>query len=50
VAVASHLAGHTGPKVAVRSRGGTLHVEVADDLSTRITGPAAFVFSGTWSR
>lgn len=49
VAVASYLAGRTGPQVAVRSRGGVLKVEIGADLSLTLTGPAAFVFEGHWT-
>ncbi|MFN3653244.1 MAG: diaminopimelate epimerase [Armatimonadota bacterium] len=47
-AVVSHLLGKTGARVAVTSKGGTLHVEIAEDLSLRLTGPAAFVYEATW--
>jgi diaminopimelate epimerase len=48
-AVAAHLSGHTGSCVEVRSKGGVLLVEVAEDLSLHLTGPARFVFEGTWT-
>jgi diaminopimelate epimerase len=32
----------------VTSRGGTLTVEVSDDLEIGLTGPAEFVFEGEW--
>jgi len=48
VAAAGRLTGRTGPRVAVASRGGVLHVEVADDLTLRKRGPAEFVFEGVW--
>jgi diaminopimelate epimerase len=46
VAAAAHLAGRTGPRVAVTSRGGTLEVVVGEKLSLTLTGPAAFVYEG----
>lgn len=49
VAVASHLAGHTGPAVKVHSRGGTLQIQVGDGLRIRKTGPAETVFQGQFS-
>jgi len=49
VAVAAHLAGYTEGRVTVHSAGGSLTVDVAPDLSLRVTGPAAFVYSGVWS-
>jgi diaminopimelate epimerase len=48
VAVAGKLTGRTGARVAVESRGGTLTVEVGDDLSLRLTGPAEQVYEGYW--
>lgn len=48
VALTAHLTGRSGRRVEVVSRGGTLTVEIADDLSLRMTGPAAFVYRGTW--
>lgn len=48
VALTAHLTGRSGRRVEVVSKGGTLTVEIADDLSLRMTGPAAFVFRGTW--
>lgn len=48
VAAAAVLTGRTGREVAVTSRGGTLRVRVAEDLSLTLTGPAAFVFEGVW--
>jgi diaminopimelate epimerase len=48
VATACYVTGRTGNRVAVASRGGTLRVEVGDDLSLRLTGPAAFVYEGVW--
>jgi diaminopimelate epimerase len=47
VAAAAFLSGQAGPIIQVESRGGELRVEVADDLSLRMTGPAAYVFRGT---
>ncbi len=48
VGVASHLAGRTGSRIEVASRGGTLTVEVSPQLDLQMTGPAAFVFEGSW--
>lgn len=48
VAVAAYLTGRTGSCVDVISSGGTLRVEVGEDLAVRLTGPAAFVFEGVW--
>jgi diaminopimelate epimerase len=47
-AVAAHLSGRTGSRVDVESRGGVLRVEVGEDLSLRVAGPAAFVLEGEW--
>lgn len=47
-AVAAHLAGKTGSRVEVASRGGVLAIEVGPDLSLRKTGPAQLVFEGAW--
>jgi diaminopimelate epimerase len=49
VAVAAHLTGRMDNRVDVVSPGGILSVEVAGDLSLRLTGPAAFVFEGRWT-
>ena len=48
VAVAGYINGRTGRRVAVESRGGTLVVEVGEDLSLRLTGPATRVYEGRW--
>lgn len=48
VAVAAYLSGRAGPRLRVRSRGGTLEVEVGAELELRMTGPAAEVYEGTW--
>ena len=48
VAVAGYVNGRTGPRVAVESRGGTLTIEVGENLSLRMTGPAARVYEGRW--
>lgn len=48
VAVAAYRAGRTGPRVRVLSRGGELHVRVADDLSLSLAGPAALVYRAVW--
>jgi diaminopimelate epimerase len=48
VAVAAHLSGRAGSRVEVVSRGGTLIIEIADDLALRKTGPAAYVYRATW--
>lgn len=48
VAVAGYVTGRTGQRVAVESRGGTLTIEVGNDLSLRMTGPAARVYEGRW--
>ncbi len=45
-AVASHLNGHTGRRVAVELRGGVLHIEWSKDNRVFMTGPAAEVFDG----
>ena len=49
-AVATHLAGLTGRKVALALRGGTLTIEW-DESSGHVllTGPAREVFQGTWT-
>jgi diaminopimelate epimerase len=48
VAVTAHLTGRSRRRVEVVSKGGTLTVEIADDLSLRMTGPAALVYQGTY--
>lgn len=48
VAVAGYVTERTGPRLEVTSRGGTLTVEVSDDLEIELTGPAEFVFEGEW--
>ena len=50
VAVAAHLSGQAGNRVAVTSRGGTLTIDVSPELEIRLTGPAAFVFDGEWTQ
>lgn len=49
VAAAAFLSGRAGRRVEVQSAGGLLVVEIGDDLSLRMTGPAAYTFRGTWS-
>jgi diaminopimelate epimerase len=44
VAVAAHEAGRTGRQVAVRFRGGTLHVERRSDGEVLLSGPVRHVF------
>jgi diaminopimelate epimerase len=46
VAVAAHLSGRAGRRVDVVSRGGTLTIEIDENLFLRKTGPAAYVFRG----
>jgi diaminopimelate epimerase len=48
VAAAAYVTERSGPRVEVTSRGGTLTVEVSDDLDITLTGPAQFVFEGEW--
>jgi len=48
VAAAAHLTGRAGRRVQVESRGGLLEVEVAPDLSLRMTGPASFCYPGVY--
>ncbi len=48
VAVAAFVTERAGPRLEVTSRGGTLTVEVSDDLEIELTGPAEFVFEGEW--
>jgi diaminopimelate epimerase len=48
VAVVAHATGRAGRRVEVVSRGGTLTIDIAADLSLRMTGPAAFVYRGVW--
>ena len=48
VAVAAHLSGRAGRRVEVASRGGTLTIEIGEDLSLYKTGPASHVFRGQW--
>jgi diaminopimelate epimerase len=47
IALAAHLTGRSGRRVEVVSKGGTLTIDVAEDLALRMTGPAAFVYRGT---
>ena len=47
-AVAAYVTGRSGPRLAVESLGGVLDVEVGDDLSLQLSGPAAFVYEGGW--
>ncbi len=49
VATAAWLTGRTGARVKVVSGGGSLEVEVGDDLSLRMRGPAERTFSGRWT-
>jgi diaminopimelate epimerase len=44
VAVAANEAGRTGQQVAVRFRGGTLHVERRNDGEVLLGGPVHHVF------
>ena len=49
VAVASMLRGVVDREVTIELRGGALRIAwPADDAHVEMTGPAAFVFSGTW--
>ena len=45
-AVAAHLTGRTGRSVTVGLKGGELAIAWGEDGVVRMTGPAAFVFSG----
>jgi diaminopimelate epimerase len=49
VAAACVRLGLTGRRVAVRSPGGVLHVDVAPDYALRLTGPAEEICRGTLS-
>ena len=46
-AVAAHLTGRAGRSVTVGLKGGELAIEWGEESIVRMTGPAAFVFSGT---
>ena len=48
VAVAAYVSERAGPRLEVVSRGGTLTVEVSENLEIELTGPAEFVFEGEW--
>ena len=48
VATVAQLTGRAGRRVEVVSRGGTLVIDVTEDGSLRMTGPAAFVYRGAW--
>lgn len=47
-AVAAAVNGHTGRRVAIHLRGGTLFLEWGADDHVYLTGPAVEVFSGEW--
>ena len=49
IGVASRLLGHTGDRVAVNLRGGTLNIEWDGSGEVYLEGPAAEVFSGVWT-
>ncbi|MGV3720865.1 MAG: diaminopimelate epimerase [Actinomycetota bacterium] len=48
VAASAFLTGRAGRRVEVESRGGVLVVEIAADLSLRMTGPAAYSYRGVY--
>lgn len=49
VATAAFLTGRADRRVEIESRGGLLNVEIGEDLSLRMTGPASFVCRGVIS-
>jgi len=48
IALVAHLTGRSGRRVEVVSKGGTLAIDIAEDLALRMTGPAALVCRGVW--